>query len=151
MTPQRQRILEIATEMPLRAIELAQEAGVGVSVVKALAKDGALEEVALPAHRPFRDPHLENGTKTLSDDQRAAAEVLKATIGTSKVTLLDGVTGSGKTEVYFEAMAEALRRGKQVLAAAAGNRTHCGIPGTRRRALRLRARRLAFGFAAART
>jgi primosomal protein N' (replication factor Y) (superfamily II helicase) len=115
MTPQRQRILEIATEMPMRAIELAQEAGVGVSVVKALAKDGALEEVALPAHRPFRDPHLENGTKTLSDDQRAAAEILKATIGTSKVTLLDGVTGSGKTEVYFEAMAQALRHGKQVL------------------------------------
>jgi primosomal protein N' (replication factor Y) (superfamily II helicase) len=115
MTPQRQRILEIASEMPLRAIELAQEAGVGVSVVKALAKDGALEEVALPAHRSFQEPHLENGTKTLSEDQRAAAEILKATIGTSKVTLLDGVTGSGKTEVYFEAMAEALRADKQVL------------------------------------
>jgi primosomal protein N' (replication factor Y) (superfamily II helicase) len=115
MTPQRQRILEIASEMPMRAIELAQEAGVGVSVVKALAKDGALEEVALPAHRPFREPHTENGTKTLSEDQLAAAEVLKATIGSSKVTLLDGVTGSGKTEVYFEAMAEALRAGKQVL------------------------------------
>jgi primosomal protein N' (replication factor Y) (superfamily II helicase) len=115
LTPQRQRILAIASEMPLRAIELAQEAGVGVSVVKALAKDGALEEVALPAHRPFKEPHTENGTKTLSEDQRAAAEILKATIGTSKVTLLDGVTGSGKTEVYFEAMAEALRGGKQVL------------------------------------
>ncbi len=115
MTPQRQRILEIATEMPLRAIELAQEAGVGVSVVKALAKDGALEEVALPAHRAFKEPHTENGTKLLSDDQHSAAETLAATIGTSKVTLLDGVTGSGKTEVYFEAMAEALRQGKQVL------------------------------------
>jgi primosomal protein N' (replication factor Y) (superfamily II helicase) len=115
MTPQRQRILDIASEMPMRAIELAKEAGVSVSVVKALAKDGALEEVALPSHRPFKKPHTENGTKTLSDDQRAAAEILNATIGTSKVTLLDGVTGSGKTEVYFEAMAEALRSGKQVL------------------------------------
>jgi primosomal protein N' (replication factor Y) (superfamily II helicase) len=115
MTPQRQRILNIASEMPMRALELAKEAGVSVSVVKALAKDGALEEVALPSHRPFKEPHAENGTKTLSDDQRAAAEILNATIGTSKVTLLDGVTGSGKTEVYFEAMAEALRSGKQVL------------------------------------
>ncbi len=115
MTPQRQRVLEIASEMPLRAIELAQEAGVGVSVVKALAKDGALEEVALPAHRPFKEPHTDNGIKILSDDQRSAAETLSATIGTGKVTLLDGVTGSGKTEVYFEAMAEALRQGKQVL------------------------------------
>jgi primosomal protein N' (replication factor Y) (superfamily II helicase) len=115
MTPQRRRILEIASEMPLRAIELAQEAGVGVGVVKSLAKDGALEVVALPAHRSFQEPHLENGTKTLSENQRAAADILKSTIGTCKVTLLDGVTGSGKTEVYFEAMTEALRAGKQVL------------------------------------
>ncbi len=114
-TPQRARILEIASEMPMRALELAQEAGVTTSVVKALAKAGALKEVALPAHRPFQQPHTENGTKDLSADQLAAANQLKSTIGTAKVTLLDGVTGSGKTEVYFEAMAEALRQGKQVL------------------------------------
>ncbi len=115
MTPQRQRILEIASAMPMRAIELAQEAGVGTSVVKALAKDGALEEVALPSHRKFNPPSTEHQPKELSTDQRDAAALLNATIGTSKVTLLDGVTGSGKTEVYFEAMAEALVRGKQVL------------------------------------
>jgi primosomal protein N' (replication factor Y) (superfamily II helicase) len=117
MTPQRARILEIATEMPMRAVELAQEAGVGVSVVKALAKDGALEEVPLPAHRPFPEPDCETDGKSLSGDQRTAAETLRRTVAGNahKVILLDGVTGSGKTEVYFEAMAEALRHGKQVL------------------------------------
>lgn len=117
MTPQRARILEIAGEMPMRAIELAQEAGVGVSVVKALAKDGALEEVPLPAHRAFAEPDAAANGKDLSEDQRAAAETLRQVVhgNAHKVILLDGVTGSGKTEVYFEAMAEALRQGRQAL------------------------------------
>ena len=53
----------------------------------------------------------------LTDAQRAAADALRATVakGGFSVTLLDGVTGSGKTEVYFEAVAEAIRRGKQAL------------------------------------
>jgi primosomal protein N' (replication factor Y) (superfamily II helicase) len=114
-TPQRERILKIAGEMPMRAVELAQEGGVTTSVIKALARDGALTEVALPSHRPFQKPDTSNGEKTLSPMQVDAAEQLRATIGTAKVTLLDGVTGSGKTEVYFEAMAKALDEGKQVL------------------------------------
>jgi primosomal protein N' (replication factor Y) (superfamily II helicase) len=115
MTPQRARVLQLAADMPMRAIDLAQEAGVGVGVVKALAKAGALAEISLPALRPFQEPDIAESDKTLSPDQVAAAAQLKTTIGTSKVTLLDGVTGSGKTEVYFEAMAEVLRQGKQVL------------------------------------
>lgn len=115
LTLHRKRILEVARDMPWRALDLAREVGVTTSVVKALARDGALKEVALPAHRPFQEPHTGDGEKNLSADQRNAADGLKATIGSAKVTLLDGVTGSGKTEVYFEAMAEALAHGKQVL------------------------------------
>ena len=118
MTPQRSRVLEIAREgFAMRASELAEAAGVGVSVVKALAKDGALEAVALPALRPFPRPDLSAGGFTLSQDQQAAAEALRAVVaeGQHKVMLLDGVTGSGKTEVYFEAMAAALASGAQVL------------------------------------
>ncbi len=55
----------------------------------------------------------------LSDDQKKAAEVLKGKVGaqsdTLHTTLLDGVTGSGKTEVFCEAIAECLRQGKQAL------------------------------------
>jgi primosomal protein N' (replication factor Y) (superfamily II helicase) len=115
MTPQRTRILEAAANMPMRAIDLAHETGVSTAVVKQLAKIGALAEITLPAHRSFEEPDSDENGKDLSPDQRDAADTLKATIGTSRVTLLDGVTGSGKTEVYFEAMAEALHQGKQVL------------------------------------
>jgi len=118
MTPQRARVLEIAREVfALRAGELAEAAGVGVSVVKALARDGALEAVALPALRAFAPPDPGAGGFALSADQQAAAEALRAVVAQRqhKVMLLDGVTGSGKTEVYFEAMAAALAAGGQVL------------------------------------
>ena len=118
MTPQRIRVLEIAREgFAMRAADLAEAAGVGTSVIKALAKDGALEAVALPALRRFPEPDLHAGGYTLSPDQQAAAEALRTVVAQRqhKVMLLDGVTGSGKTEVYFEAMAAALASGGQVL------------------------------------
>jgi primosomal protein N' (replication factor Y) len=118
MTPQRARVIEIAREgFAMRASELAEAAGVGTSVIKALAKDGALEQVALPALKRFPEPDLNAGGFTLSKDQQAAAAELRATVAgrQHKVMLLDGVTGSGKTEVYFEAMAAALAAGGQVL------------------------------------
>jgi primosomal protein N' (replication factor Y) (superfamily II helicase) len=118
LTPQRARVLAVAREgFPLTARALAEAAGVGVSVVNALAASGALEEVVLPLLRPFALPIPEAEAVSLSTDQAAAAAALRAAVemGSPAVTLLDGVTGSGKTEVYFEAMAEALRQGKQVL------------------------------------
>ncbi len=118
LTAQRERVLEVAAQgFALRAAELAEAAGVGVSVVKALAKASGLEEVALPAHRGFTEPDLNAGGHTLNKDQTTAAATLRQVVSTRshKVMLLDGVTGSGKTEVYFEAMAAALAAGKQVL------------------------------------
>jgi primosomal protein N' (replication factor Y) (superfamily II helicase) len=118
LTPQRARILQVAGEgFAMSALELAQAAGVGQSVVKALAETGALKAVPLPVHMAFQEPHLNANSKTLSLQQQQAAETLRASIATKhhKVTLLDGVTGSGKTEVYFEAMAAALADGGQVL------------------------------------
>ena len=118
LTAQRKRVLEIASQgFALRATELAEASGVGVSVVKALAKMGALEEVALPAHKSFGEPDLNVGGLKLNKDQTIAAATLRQTIAARghKVVLLDGVTGSGKTEVYFEAMAASLAAGKQVL------------------------------------
>lgn len=118
LTPQRARILEIAREgFAMSSAELAQAAGVGQSVVKALAETGALKPVPLPVHAAFEEPSLNNGNKKLSSAQKAAAATLRASIAMRqhKVTLLDGVTGSGKTEVYFEAMAAALAGGGQVL------------------------------------
>src|SRR5438045_2932943 len=70
MTPQRQRVLDIAREGPaLRPAELAELAGVGTSVVKALVADGALETVALPALAPFAVPDPGVGGHLLSPEQ----------------------------------------------------------------------------------
>jgi primosomal protein N' (replication factor Y) len=118
MTPQRARVLEAAREgFAMRAGELAQAASVGTSVVKAMVKDGSLEEVALPALQAFKTPDLNAGAFPLSRHQEKAAQELRAVVTSRshKVVLLDGVTGSGKTEVYFEAMAVALAAGTQVL------------------------------------
>ncbi len=118
MTPQRQRVIEAARDLPvMKARELADEAGVGVSVVKGLAGQGVFEAVDLPPFAPFAKPDPMALLVQLSKSQGVAAAALRGSVTARKfsVTLLDGVTGSGKTEVYFEAMATALVAGKQVL------------------------------------
>jgi primosomal protein N' (replication factor Y) (superfamily II helicase) len=118
LTAQRAKVLEFAKSgFAMKASELAEAAGVSVSVVKVLVTAGALEAVTLPAHKSFTEPDLNAGGHQLSKDQAAAAATLRQMVATRthKVMLLDGVTGSGKTEVYFEAMAASLAAGKQVL------------------------------------
>ncbi len=118
LTQQRARVLDVAARgFAMKTSELAEAAGVGASVVKALGVQGALKEVGLPPHAKFVAPDLNAGGFKLNADQQAAAAILRQAVAARahKVTLLDGVTGSGKTEVYFEAMAAALAAGKQVL------------------------------------
>jgi primosomal protein N' (replication factor Y) len=117
LTPARKRVLAAAADgFPRPAIELAREAGVGTGVVTGLARAGALELVAMPEPRPSK-PDPSAPAVALSAEQRAAADGLVRSVaeGGFSVTVLDGVTGAGKTEVYFEAIAEALRQGRQVL------------------------------------
>ncbi|WP_444463336.1 primosomal protein N' [Rhodobacter capsulatus] len=93
--------------------ELAQLAGVTPQVVKGLVKLGAIEETEQPRDLPLPRLDFTLPGKVLSEDQAAAAAALKGEgFG---VTLLKGVTGSGKTEVYLEAVADCLRRGRQAL------------------------------------
>jgi primosomal protein N' (replication factor Y) len=120
LTPSRQRVLAAAGALAPGALlgkrALALEAGVGASVIDALIDAGALETVAIPPEpEPLPDP--EHAPPSLSPAQATASEVLKGKVQEAKfsVTLLDGVTGSGKTEVYFEAVAQTLRAGKQAL------------------------------------
>ncbi len=118
LTSQRARVLDVAGDGLARSTaELAREAGVGASVVKGLVKLGALEAVALPAMAAFAEPELNHNRVELSDGQQLAAGDLRKAVTARRfsVSLLDGVTGSGKTEVYFEAMAAALAQGRQVL------------------------------------
>ena len=118
LTPQRARVLDVAGDgLARRATDLVHEAGVGASVVKGLVKAGALEAIAMPAMAAFAEPDLAHNRVELSDGQKLAAGDLRKAVTARRfsVSLLDGVTGSGKTEVYFEAMAAALAQGRQVL------------------------------------
>jgi len=118
MTGTRKRVLAaLADAPPLSAADLAREAGVSAGVIAGLASAGLIRPVSMasaPAPRQ-PDPHLHG--PELSPDQRACADALVARVTAARysVTLLDGVTGSGKTEVYLTAVAAALRQGKQVL------------------------------------
>ncbi|MCT8329964.1 primosomal protein N' [Albidovulum sediminis] len=97
--------------------ELAGLAGVGSGVVKGLVKQGVVAEEEAPRDLPYPrlDPDLAG--KALAEDQAAAADRLRAAVASGRygTTLLKGVTGSGKTEVYLEAVAECLRQGRQAL------------------------------------
>lgn len=117
LTEARRRVLAVAAETPgLSAADLARAAAVGPGVVKGLAAAGALIHDRRDPFESLRLPDGDHPGPTLSAGQRAAADDLCARlVGGFSVTLLEGVTGSGKTEVYFEAVAETLRRGRQVL------------------------------------
>ncbi|MDE4173324.1 primosomal protein N' [Phaeobacter sp. PT47_59] len=120
MTDARARVLDTIEEyggLAFTPKELADMAGVTPSVVKGLVKQGALREEETPRDLPY--PHLDPDLpgKELTQDQATAAAALEEGVksGAYGTTLLKGVTGSGKTEVYLEAVAAALRTGRQAL------------------------------------
>jgi primosomal protein N' (replication factor Y) (superfamily II helicase) len=118
MTPARQRVIELAGEgHTWTKSGLAHAAGVSTSVIDGLAKQGVFETVFLPAPPVVAEPDPDYVEARIEGPQKqAASEILEdQRKGGFSVSLIDGVTGSGKTEVYFEAVAEALRQGKQVL------------------------------------
>jgi primosomal protein N' (replication factor Y) len=97
--------------------QLAAAAGASADVVRAMGRAGLLQAVPLAAAAPFARPDPDHAGPTLSAEQQAAAAALReaAAAAAFSVTLLDGVTGSGKTEVYLEAVAACLRAGRQSL------------------------------------
>jgi primosomal protein N' (replication factor Y) len=116
LTPQREKALTSLEGRQGTIRELAHHSGVSDAVLRGLVNAGALEAVAVDADRPLPAPDPEHSPPDLNDEQREAASSLSSAIGKGfDPVLLDGVTGSGKTEVYFEAIAECLRQGKQAL------------------------------------
>jgi primosomal protein N' (replication factor Y) len=117
MTPQRLAALEALEGEQATIRELAGIAGVSEGVLRGLANQGVLEPVAVDCDRPYPRAAADFAVPDLAADQRHAADRLVAAVrhGGFAPFLLDGVTGSGKTETYFEAIAESLSSGRQTL------------------------------------
>lgn len=117
VTPARAKAIAAAdAEHPTPASAIARRAGVGAGVVKGLIDNGILRARTLPETPAAIEGDIPDGPP-LSPEQRVAADdmigrVERCEAGT---LLLDGVPGAGKTEVYFEAIAAALRAGRQAL------------------------------------
>jgi primosomal protein N' (replication factor Y) len=116
MTPQRLGALDKLAGRQGTIRELADVAGVSDGVLRGLVAAGALEAIAVEADRPLPSPDPDFAPPALNPEQQEAAASLSSAIGGGfDPVLLDGVTGSGKTEVYFEAIAQCLRAGRQAL------------------------------------
>jgi primosomal protein N' (replication factor Y) len=117
LTPQRAQAIERIGERQGLIRELAEISDVSEGVIRGLVKAGVLEGVEVALDAPFVAPDPAFAPPSLSDVQRDAADQLVGMVRAQDFApvLLDGVTGSGKTEVYFEAVAEALRQGRQTL------------------------------------
>jgi primosomal protein N' (replication factor Y) (superfamily II helicase) len=117
-TAARERVLALLADGMVRGkAEAARESGVSAGVVDGLIDEGTLETVVLPPEPVAEKPDPDFITTDFTGAQATAAAELTATVakGGYSVTLVDGVTGSGKTEVYFEAVADIIRAGRQSL------------------------------------
>src|SRR3989344_91922 len=117
MTPQRQQVYDRLAGEQATVRELAAPAEVSEGVIRSLVTSGAFEAMEVPTDRPWPRPDPDHITPALNDEQQEAADRLAGGGRAAEPlpVLLAGVTGSGKTEVYFEAVAEALRKGRQTL------------------------------------
>lgn len=117
LTPQRAAALDALQGEQASIKELADRASVSEGVLRGMVGAGLLEPVVVDLDRRYPLARPEHAEPTLSEGQQAAADIFVEAVNDRKFApfLLDGVTGSGKTETYFEAVAEALRLGRQVL------------------------------------
>ncbi len=117
MTPQREIAIDALEGEQATIRELAGIAGVSEGVLRGLVNQGVIEPVTVSIDRPFEVADPDFDQPELSPEQRAVADRLVKAVAAQEFApfLLDGVTGSGKTETYFEPIAETIRLGKQVL------------------------------------
>ena len=117
MTPQRAVALDALQNEQATIRELAELASVSDGVLRGLVNQGSLEPVEVDIDRPYPRADADHDQPKLSDDQKKVADQFVDAVKAREFApfLLDGVTGSGKTEVYFEPVAAAIRDDRQVL------------------------------------
>jgi len=107
--------LEASEQKPIKVSELSERSGASTSIIKTLVDKSILQEYFIQTDRVQFEGEGYEQTKQLSDAQTLALEAVKGSFDTKSVTLLHGVTSSGKTEIYVKLIEEQLNLGKQVL------------------------------------
>jgi len=124
MTEARTEIIDFVKDKPNKTItEIIAALGVSRAVIKGLIDKNVLLEVEIAPENSgsdgasFKEISLKKNELNFSVEQQKAVDILKNKVASQKysVSVLDGVTGSGKTEVYFEAVRKALEQGQQAL------------------------------------
>ena len=117
LTPQRAAAMDALDGEQASIRELAALASVSEGVLRGMVGAGILEPVTVDLDRPYPRARADFAVPELSEAQQGAAGKFVEAVRSGGFTpfLLDGVTGSGKTECYFEAIAEAIRQKRQVL------------------------------------
>ena len=118
LTPQRRRVLALLADgVPRSTADLSRTADVGSATIRAMAGSGLLLAAPVPVPPPFGTPDPAHAAPSLSPEQALVAAELRQAVTEAvfTVTLLDGVTGSGKTEIYLEAVAACIEAGRQAL------------------------------------
>ncbi len=118
LSVQRLKVIDVLKNGSVRiASEIADQASCSSSVIKGMADKGLLDEVSIYNPAPCMSPDPNGALAELSESQQGVADELCDDVksGEFRPSLLDGVTGAGKTEVYFEALAEALKKSQQVV------------------------------------
>lgn len=118
LSSHRRKVLEwLSDNLPHKAADIAKQVGCSATIIRAMADAGQLKVVSAAPPAPCEIKDVLANTLTFSETQQEVADALVRQVEARKysVTLLDGVTGAGKTEVYFEAVAAALKQGRQVL------------------------------------
>ena len=112
MTPARYRVLDtVADGMAWAKSAIVGVSGCSPSVIEGLERAGALERLEVAPAPIVRPPDTNAPPPKLNPEQAAAlADIRALDVNRFGVALLDGVTGGGKTEVFFEAVADTLRR-----------------------------------------
>lgn len=103
------------SKKPLSVKELRDKSGVSSAVIKALIAKGVFEEFEIQKDRISYQGDAPKAIKALSDPQQETFESIKESFKKHDVTLLHGVTASGKTEIYVKLIQEVINQGKQVL------------------------------------
>jgi len=107
--------LRAKSKKPISVKQLTKESGASSATIKALVDKNVLEEYYLQQDRTDSQQHAHKFQVDLNEHQKQAYTEINKHFNAKKVTLLHGITSSGKTEIYIQLIKDTIEQGKQVL------------------------------------